>query len=73
MYMSETKSKKLIIHLTPTMHAAIKTRAAQRRVSMAEYVRATLIARQESDHLPPVDGDTLQRATGARDWREREY
>jgi hypothetical protein len=57
--MSETKSKKLIIHLTPSMHGAIKARAADSKVSMAEYVRATLIARQEDETLPPVRAEVL--------------
>ena len=43
--MPEAKSKKMIIHVTPTLHARIKEAAATADTSMAEFIRSSVAQR----------------------------
>jgi|11_taG_2_1085331.scaffolds.fasta_scaffold100655_2 predicted HicB family RNase H-like nuclease len=43
--MPEAKSKKMIIHITPTLHSRIKEAAAAADTSMAEFVRNSVAQR----------------------------
>ena len=40
--MSDLKSKKLIVHLTPQMHKDVAYSAKRLKISMGEYVRRAL-------------------------------
>jgi hypothetical protein len=46
--MLDVKSKKLILHVTPSMHDAVKQAAEREGVSMAEYIRGALQQRIET-------------------------
>jgi predicted DNA-binding protein len=63
---NERKNKKLIIHLTPSMHQHVKDSAKRQGVSMAEYVR---LAVERARDLEPVIGANIIRALGV----PREY
>ena len=43
----EPKSKKMIIHVTPSMHADLKAAASKANVSMSEYVRSSIQQRMD--------------------------
>lgn len=40
--MAESKSKRMVIHITPTMHERVKQAAAQNNMSMSEFIRMSV-------------------------------
>ena len=43
--MPEAKSKKMIIHITPTLHSRIKEAAKAADMSMSEFIRSSVTQR----------------------------
>jgi predicted HicB family RNase H-like nuclease len=60
--MAEAKSKKMIIHITPTLHARIKDAAKSADVSMSEFIRSSVTQRLDltSVLLPKVKGEARE-------------
>lgn len=60
--MPEAKSKKMIIHITPTMHTRIKHAAKEADVSMSEFIRSSVAQRLDltSVLLPKPEGETRE-------------
>ena len=57
--MPETKSKKMIIHITPSLHKRVREAAKGADMSMSEFIRSSVIQRLDltSVLLPkPVSG-----------------
>lgn len=49
--MPETKSKKMIIHITPSLHRRIKEAAKSEDTSMSEFIRNSVIQRLDITSL----------------------
>ena len=49
--MPETKSKKMIIHITPSLHKRIKEAAESEDTSMSEFIRSSVIQRLDITSL----------------------
>lgn len=60
--MPEAKSRKMIIHITPTLHARIKDAAKEADVSMSEFIRNSVTQRLDltSVLLPESKGETRE-------------
>lgn len=51
--MPETKSKKMIIHITPSLHERIKHAAKEADTSMSEFIRSSVVQRLDLSSLFP--------------------
>ncbi|MEC8306253.1 MAG: hypothetical protein VXZ72_00125 [Chlamydiota bacterium] len=49
--MPETKSKKMIIHITPTLHTRIKEAAKVADMSMSEFIRSSVAQRLDLNSI----------------------
>ena len=51
--MPEAKSKKMIIHITPSLHERIKQAAKEADTSMSEFIRSSVVQRLDLATLFP--------------------